>query len=109
MQFKNIITIASLAIMATALPAEDIEARTQKTGQDAQNKCSQNQTAKCCNSLQKSVVGLIPVLLGLNCVTLNLVQVLGGQCKQSQALACCSSGDQTGLVNIGNVCVPIAV
>ncbi|KAL8849245.1 MAG: hypothetical protein Q9221_005775 [Calogaya cf. arnoldii] len=109
MQFKNIITIASLAVMATALPTEDVVARTEPTGQDVQNQCQQNQTAKCCDSLQKSILNLIPIQLGLNCISLNLLVGIGGQCKQSQALACCSSGKQTGLVNVGNVCVPVAV
>ncbi|KAI4268977.1 MAG: hypothetical protein L6R38_007650 [Xanthoria sp. 2 TBL-2021] len=76
--------------MASALPAENLVART--TGQDIQNQCSQNQTAKCCDSLQKSLFNLIPIQLGINCVSLNCESAIH---------------PETGLVNIGNVCVPV--
>ncbi|KAL8949277.1 MAG: hypothetical protein Q9222_004600 [Ikaeria aurantiellina] len=105
MQFKNIVAFVSLAVMATALPAENLVERT-TPGQTLQNKCSQGQTAKCCNSVTKQLLSLIPVNVGLNCVDVDVISVLpiGSQCSQSQQLACCTSGDQVGLVNIGNVC-----
>ncbi|KAL8842359.1 MAG: hypothetical protein Q9176_002748 [Flavoplaca citrina] len=122
MQFKNIIVV-SLASMAAALPAE-VEKRTPTS-------CSQSQTAKCCDSLvENKFVALLGInaLQGLNCInangehpippefissTANDFSVIGvlndAQCSQSQSLACCSSGDQYGLINIGNVCVPVSV
>ncbi|KAL9597633.1 MAG: hypothetical protein Q9219_005016 [cf. Caloplaca sp. 3 TL-2023] len=105
MQFKNIVAFVSLAVMATALPAENLVERT-TPGQEIQNQCSQGQKAKCCNSVTKQVFNLIPLSIGLNCVDLDLASILpiGSQCSQSQQLACCSSGTQYGLVNVGNVC-----
>ncbi|KAI4177017.1 MAG: hypothetical protein LQ343_000497 [Gyalolechia ehrenbergii] len=105
MQFKNIVAFVSLVAMASAIPAENIVART-TPGEDVQNKCSQNQKAKCCDSVTKQTFGLITVPVGLNCVDIDVISVLpiGSQCSQSQQLACCSSGDQYGLVNVGNVC-----
>ncbi|KAL8709189.1 MAG: hypothetical protein Q9220_006069 [cf. Caloplaca sp. 1 TL-2023] len=105
MQFKNIVAFVSLAVMATALPAENLVERT-TPGQTLQNKCAQGQKAKCCNSVTKQVLDLIPVSVGLNCLDLDLISVLpiGSQCSQSQQLACCASGTQYGLVNVGNVC-----
>ncbi|KAI4222485.1 MAG: hypothetical protein L6R36_006106 [Xanthoria steineri] len=110
MQFKNIIAFVSLAVMATAAPTENLVERT-TPAQNIQNQCSQGQTAQCCNSLSKAVANLIPIQVGLNCVSLDLLSVLpiGDQCTQSQALACCASGTQTGLVNLGNVCVPVSL
>ncbi|KAL8751603.1 MAG: hypothetical protein Q9199_006302 [Rusavskia elegans] len=107
MQIKSIVAFVSLAVMAAAAPAENLVART--TGQDVQNQCSSNQKAKCCNKLQKGVAGLIPILIGIQCVDLNLLLDLGGQCSQKSSVACCSSGSQSGLVNIGNVCVPVTI
>ncbi|KAL9009075.1 MAG: hypothetical protein Q9173_005865 [Seirophora scorigena] len=107
MQFKNIVTFVSLAVMATALPTENLVERTEPTpGQTLQNQCSQNQKVKCCNSVSKQLVNLIPVNIGLNCVDIDLISVLpiGSQCSSSQQLACCNSGTQTGLVNVGPVC-----
>lgn len=72
MQFKNIIAFVSLAVMASAAPAENLVERT-TPGQAVQNQCSQGQTAKCCNSLQKAVANLIPIQIGLNCVSLDRV------------------------------------
>ncbi|KAL8688430.1 MAG: hypothetical protein Q9218_005659 [Villophora microphyllina] len=98
MQIKSLVAFVSLAIAATALPAENMVKRT--GGQEIQNQCSQGQTASCCNSATTSLINLIPVNLGLNCIDLPL----SGQCNQNQQLACCSSGTQSGLVNVGNVC-----
>ncbi|KAI4231259.1 MAG: hypothetical protein L6R40_007792 [Gallowayella cf. fulva] len=110
MQFKNIIAFVSFAVMATALPTENLVERTEPTpGQTLQNQCKAGQTAKCCNSVSKTLVGLIPLQLGLNCVDLDLISVLpiGSQCSQSQKLACCNTGTQMGLVNVGSVCPQI--
>ncbi|KAL8728527.1 MAG: hypothetical protein Q9166_005349 [cf. Caloplaca sp. 2 TL-2023] len=105
MQFKNIIAFVSLAVMATALPAENLLERT-TPGQEAQNNCTQNQTVKCCNSITEKIVGLIPINVGLNCIDIDLLSLLplSSQCSPPQKLACCASGTQTGLINIGNVC-----
>ncbi|KAL9023490.1 MAG: hypothetical protein Q9196_007167 [Gyalolechia fulgens] len=105
MQFKNIIAFVSLAAMTSAIPADKLVART-TPGQEAQNQCSQGQTAKCCESVTNTTVGGIVLPIGLNCVDIDVVSVLpiGSQCSQSQQLACCSSGDQNGVVNVGPVC-----
>lgn len=75
MQFKNIIAFVSLAVMASALPADNIMART-TPGQEEQNKCSQGQTAKCCNSVTEQLVNLIPVNVGLGCTDLDRKKAL---------------------------------
>ncbi|KAI4245152.1 MAG: hypothetical protein LQ352_006636, partial [Teloschistes flavicans] len=105
MQFKSIVAFVSLAAMAVALPAENLLERT-TPGQTEQNMCKQGQKAKCCDSVTKTLVGLVPINLGLNCVDLDLISVLpiGSQCSQSQQLACCNTGSQTGVVNVGSVC-----
>lgn len=38
---------------------------------EEQNKCSQGQTAACCDSVIKQLMNLIPVSIGLNCVDLD--------------------------------------
>lgn len=70
MQFKTIVAFVSLAVMASAIPAENIVART-TPGQEEQNKCSQGQKAQCCDSVTKTLVGGVLVNLGLNCVDLD--------------------------------------
>ncbi|KAL8664409.1 MAG: hypothetical protein Q9202_003099 [Teloschistes flavicans] len=91
--------------MAVALPTENLVERT-TPGQTEQNMCKQGQKAKCCDSVTKTLVNLVPINLGLNCVDLDLISVLpiGSQCSQSQQLACCNTGPQNGVVNVGSVC-----
>ncbi|KAI4108215.1 MAG: hypothetical protein LQ345_007111 [Seirophora villosa] len=105
MQFKNIVAFVSLAVMASALPTENLVERTEPTpGQTLQNQCSQGQTVKCCNSVTKGLLNVLPI--GLNCLDVDLISVLpiGSQCSPTQQLACCNSGTQTGVVNVGPVC-----
>ncbi|KAL8688854.1 MAG: hypothetical protein Q9224_004782, partial [Gallowayella concinna] len=57
--------------MATALPAENLVERT-TPAQDAQNQCTQKGAVlKCCNSVQTSFLNLIPIPIGINCLTVN--------------------------------------
>lgn len=70
MQFKNIIAFVSLAVMATALPAENLVPRT-TPGQGIQDQCTSTQTAKCCNAVTQKVFGLITVPVGIGCVDLD--------------------------------------
>jgi hypothetical protein len=63
MQFK-VISVLAFAMLAAALPTEEIVKRTDS--QDAANKCSQGQTLKCCNNV---LAGLIPV--GVSCIDIN--------------------------------------
>ncbi len=65
MQFK-IISVLALAMMAAALPTEDIEKR--NDSQDAANKCSQGLTLKCCNQVN-SGINVLPI--GIQCVNVN--------------------------------------
>lgn len=62
MQFKTLVTFVSCAVMAVALPAENIVART-TPGQDAQNKCNAGLEVQCCNSV---IAGI-----GLGCLDLD--------------------------------------
>ncbi|KAL8762423.1 MAG: hypothetical protein Q9184_001590 [Pyrenodesmia sp. 2 TL-2023] len=94
MQFKNIVAFVSLAVMASALPAENIVART-NSGQ-----CSSTQTLSCCNSITDTTVGVEILPIGQGCTAL----LPGQQCAQNSKTACCSSGSQTGVVNVGPVC-----
>lgn len=117
MQFTSIIAAVSFALMATAIPADNIEQRTKKEtpGQKAQNQCAQGQTASCCNQIVKQTINLIPVNVGIDCTTINgkqsiradlitiadtfalpvlSVAPITSQCSQQQSLACCSSGAQ---------------
>ncbi|KAL8920771.1 MAG: hypothetical protein Q9208_006101 [Pyrenodesmia sp. 3 TL-2023] len=105
MQFKNIVAFVSLAVMASALPAANLVERTE--GEDLQNKCEANQVVKCCDSITSTLVGLVPVNLGLNCNNINVLAALNPQCSPSQKLACCNTGSQTGLINVGSVCPQI--
>ncbi|KAL8992916.1 MAG: hypothetical protein Q9169_006741 [Polycauliona sp. 2 TL-2023] len=100
--------------MAVAAPAPEpagkLAART--TGGDIQNQCTSSQTAKCCEQTQKGgLLGLLGLQLGLNCINIPVLAVLGsaGVCDNKSNFACCSSGDQYGLVNIGNACNVIPV
>lgn len=70
MQFKNIVAFVSLAITASALPAENIVART-TPGQTYQNQCSATQTAKCCNSVTKTLINLQLLPIGQGCTDLD--------------------------------------
>ncbi|KAL8898130.1 MAG: hypothetical protein Q9207_006862 [Kuettlingeria erythrocarpa] len=105
MQFKNIVAFVSLAIMASALPATNLVARTE--GEDLQNKCDANQKVNCCNSVEKQLIGVQLVDVGIGCVVVDVLSPISGQCSGSQKLACCSTGSQTGLVNVGSVCPQI--
>ena len=65
MQFKNIVAFVSLAVMASALPAENIVARTNPS-------CSTgSQTVQCCDTVTEQLVNGIPVNVGVNCVNVN--------------------------------------
>ncbi|EON69030.1 hypothetical protein W97_08343 [Coniosporium apollinis CBS 100218] len=103
MLMKNILTLLTVAVAASAAPAAEPEP--QQTGSQ-QNVCGNDQRLKCCQQLQtQRVRNGIPVIVGLQCVDINVISALNQQC--TQRVACCSSGNQSGLVNIGNVCVPI--
>lgn len=75
MQFSTIIAAFSLALVATAIPADNIAERTNKPkttpGQKAQNQCSQTQKASCCNQIVKQTINLIPVNVGIDCTTID--------------------------------------
>ncbi|KAL8645585.1 MAG: hypothetical protein Q9210_006626 [Variospora velana] len=99
MQFKNIVAFVSLAIMATALPADNIVRRTDS--EDAAQQCSASQTGtlKCCDTVVPTLIGLITVPIGNGCKLISVVDVLSSQCTQDQEVACCKTGDQAGLIN----------
>ncbi|KAL8872889.1 MAG: hypothetical protein Q9174_001561 [Haloplaca sp. 1 TL-2023] len=96
--------------MASAAPAENLAERT-TPAQDLSNKCEANQTLKCCNKIEDKLFGLLNIVLpiGSGCSNINLISLVSpqAQCAGSQKLACCSTGNQAGLVNVGNVCPQI--
>ncbi|KAL9017163.1 MAG: hypothetical protein Q9185_005491 [Variospora sp. 1 TL-2023] len=105
MQFKNIVAFVSLAVMATALPADNIVRRTDSEAAAQQCSANQSGTLKCCNSVTPSLLGLITLPLGNGCKLINVLEVLSSQCTQNQEVACCKNGDQAGLINANlNVC-----
>ncbi|KAF7509537.1 hypothetical protein GJ744_007937 [Endocarpon pusillum] len=85
MQTK-IISLFALITLAAARPQ----------GGNSSNRCPSNQREACCNSLL-NVLTCVPILSGGTCS--------GG------VTACCTTDDntQTGLINVGSVCVPVSV
>lgn len=69
MQFKNIVAFVSLAVMVSALPAENLVERT--SGGSPQNKCRANQKVNCCDSFEQRLVNGVLVTVGINCLPLN--------------------------------------
>ncbi|KAG7007484.1 hypothetical protein G7Y79_00009g025930 [Physcia stellaris] len=109
MQFTTITTALTLALMASASPLVE-RTGTTTPAQEVQNKCGATSTASCCTSTQKSVIALIPVLLSVQCTALNLISVgpVAQQCSAQQQVVCCNGAQQTGLINVGTVCLPVA-
>ncbi|KAF9884621.1 hypothetical protein FE257_001443 [Aspergillus nanangensis] len=117
MQFLTIATL--FAATALAIPGPPFSAQQQD------GKC-QKGVKKCCTQKvadasqleqhnHKALLDLLDLegLTGQNgageytgCE--NLVDVIGGQCRNDQTY-CCTSGNQQGLVNIGCVGVPIQI
>lgn len=94
----NILPLSILAMAVTAAPEGLLEARTGTSA--SAPKCSNKQTAKCCNGFVPSLLGGVLANVGIGCVdsksksqivmessNLNTV-VLGGSCNQQAA--CCS-------------------
>ncbi|KAI9884210.1 MAG: hypothetical protein M1823_004003 [Watsoniomyces obsoletus] len=98
----TVFTFASLAVATMASPT--LVARTTKNEEDQTQKCGNNAKFQCCNSFQKSTLNLIPINLGINCVDVDVLSVIPVTDQCSQTVACCQSGSQTGLINVGNVC-----
>ena len=69
MHLRSILTVLSLSLLATASPL--VVERSDTPAQSAQNQCANTATAQCCNQLTKTVVGLIPITLGIDCTSLN--------------------------------------
>ncbi|KAL8788350.1 MAG: hypothetical protein Q9213_001747 [Squamulea squamosa] len=98
MQFKNIIAFISLAVMATAIPAENIVERTTKPtpGQTAQNKCNAKQSGtkvSCCTigtpvTSPNPVFAVLNLFIGLTCSPIDVLSVvpLNQQCNQQVSL-----------------------
>ena len=111
MQFTSILTVLSIALAASATPI-NVE-RNETPGQQAQDKCGNNQTVKCCNT-KKGITGILPITVGdcsninskagigsskivANCILSIVLSVLplSSQCSGTQVVACCpNSGTQ---------------
>lgn len=113
MQFQSIIAVLSFALVVTAVPTGPPAAPPPSPGGVT---CQAGTTAALCNSTPKqsgSVVGGLIGLLGslgigpvLSCDFVNVLPIASG--NQQAANACCqNNGAQTGLVNVGTLCVPI--
>lgn len=68
MQFTK--TILAVATMVLAVAASPVEKRT-TPAQDAQQKCGNDLKASCCNSVTKSVAGVLGVNVGLGCTPID--------------------------------------
>ncbi|KAI9800657.1 MAG: hypothetical protein M1825_003979 [Sarcosagium campestre] len=101
MQFSTIIATVTLALAASASPV--LEART-TPAQDAAQQCGNQQTLKCCNSVTQQLFNLIPINIGLGCTAIDVLNILPINQVCSTQVACCQSEEQTGLINVGNVC-----
>ena len=108
MQF-SIIAALTFALSAVASPL-NVE-RNETPGQSVQDKCGNTKTASCCDSLQQTVLNLIPVTVGVNCVALNRkilmfvipsrlliisstvisVGPVAQQCGSNSVVACCNT------------------
>ncbi|MCJ1288918.1 hypothetical protein MMC34_000449 [Xylographa carneopallida] len=97
-------TIFVLTTIALAVSGSPTVYRRNTPAQGIQQQCGNNLKASCCNSVVKEVFGLIGVNVGIDCTTLNLLSVLPVDQLCNQEVACCESGAQDGLVNVGNVC-----
>ncbi|QDS70025.1 hypothetical protein FKW77_003729 [Venturia effusa] len=60
--------------------------------------CGNDQITSCCND------GGAGSILGLACT----IPILGA-CSGSNTVACCSTDNQTGLINLNLQCIPIAL
>ena len=67
---QYIVAIATFALAAVASPVA-VAKRNTTPAQQIQNECGNNFQASCCDSIQKELFGLIPIEIGLNCVSLN--------------------------------------
>jgi len=97
MLFQAAFTISALIAVALATPVDVIEKRSQQV-----QACGNNLNQMCCDSFQSAnLFNFLPIQIGNNCN-----QVASSQ-KCQQSVACCQTGDQVGLVNIGAICPQI--
>ncbi|MCJ1265502.1 hypothetical protein MMC22_005382 [Lobaria immixta] len=107
MQFQSIIAVLSFALVVTAVPTSPPSGGTV---------CQAGATAAACNSAPKqggqTIGSLLSLLDGLSVGlgnVLSCVAVIPVASGNQQAVnACCNtSGAQTGVINVGTVCVPV--
>ncbi|MCJ1397116.1 hypothetical protein MMC11_000308 [Xylographa trunciseda] len=97
-------TLFVISTIALAVSASPTMMKRNTPAQGIQQQCGNNLSASCCNSVVKEVFGLVGVNVGIDCTTLDLLSVLPVAQLCSTEVACCESGAQDGLVNVGNVC-----
>ncbi|MCJ1313537.1 hypothetical protein MMC25_007216 [Agyrium rufum] len=90
------VAIAAFAAAAIATPMEE-----KRNYAPPPISCAAPYTPKCCQSVSNNLLNLIEIPVGIAC------SVLGTSCNE--VTACCASGSQFGLVNVGNVCPIIVV
>ncbi|KAK4889063.1 high-copy hsp90 suppressor [Elasticomyces elasticus] len=90
--FKIIMSLAAIASFTVAAPTAGSAA--------GGNTCGNGQKLSCCNSGDE--------LLGLNCLQVPVLNILGSQTCGSNVAACCQ-GDNTGLLVLDAGCSPITL
>ena len=81
MQFKNIIAVISIAATVSATPV--LKARSGGSSSGDSQQCGNGLTAKCCNSVSRQVLNLIPINVGIGCLDRKLTS-----CPLSGKLPC---------------------
>ncbi|MCJ1251574.1 hypothetical protein MMC30_008809 [Trapelia coarctata] len=91
--------------MALAVAASPVEVAKRNTpAQDAQQKCGNNLKASCCNSVTQGLGGLLGLNIGLGCTAIDVLSILPINQICSQQVACCQTGNQNGVINVGSIC-----
>lgn len=109
---KAFVAITSLAVFATANPVPEPEPMpnmklTKRDHSSVQQACGNNLKVQCCNNFQTMKFGWMNLPIGNACNDIAAGAVDVSQ-TCTQKVACCQTGSQTGLVNIGNIC-PILI
>ncbi|TKA62183.1 hypothetical protein B0A55_10889 [Friedmanniomyces simplex] len=95
--FKIIIALAAAASFSAAVPTSGSGSG---SGGNGGNTCGNGQKLQCCTSGDE--------LMGLNCLTVPVLSILGSQTCGSNVAACCQ-GDNNGVLVLDLSCDPITL